>query len=58
MPGSLTDSLADDVGRSVAVLGAWAAAALRSTYWVLERRRQAWRGLSSQPHAVSSPQEE
>lgn len=39
MRGSLTESLGDGIGRSVSVLGARAAAALISTYWVLERRR-------------------
>jgi ABC-2 type transport system permease protein len=39
MRASLTETLGDDLGRSVMVLTAWAAVSLIATYWVLERRR-------------------
>ena len=39
MRSSLTDSLGEDLGRTVIILVAWAAGSWIATYWVLERRR-------------------
>ena len=39
MRGSLTDSLGEDVGRSVIILSVWAVGSWFATYWVLEKKR-------------------
>lgn len=39
MRGSLTDSLGEDIGRSVIILSVWAVASWFATYWVLEKKR-------------------
>ena len=39
MRGSLTDSLGEDIGRSVIILSIWAVGSWFATYWVLEKKR-------------------